>query len=115
MGATVIRAAQDRIVGRHKDDFDDLVCEITSEFGYEGGFPDRVLEVICPRKRLQSAVRNRREVLSILEERPLVLCFCLTPTQWDNFDVFFKKTRSGKLTSAHLGPDDPEEPLEGHA
>jgi len=113
--ATVIRAAQDRIVGRYVNDFDDLVCEITSEFGYEGADVVGVLETICPRKRLQSAVRDPSEVLSILEERPLVASFWLTQTQWDNFSRFFKENPRGKLSSAYLGPADPRDPRPGHA
>jgi len=112
--ATVIRAAQSRIVGRHRNNFDDLVCEITSEFGYEGGDVFRVLETICPRKRLQCVGRDPREVSHILEGRPLVACFSLTESQWCKFTDFFKRCPRGTLSSDDLGPDYGDR-LDGHA
>merc|ERR1712118_344043 len=74
-----------------------------------------VLETICPRKRLQSAVRSPLEVLDILEDRPLVACFWLTQRQWDRFSYFFERYPRGKLSSDDLGPADPDERQDGHA
>lgn len=122
--ATVIRAAECRIVGRQPLAHRTLVDQIIQVNGTDGANCEVVLQQQCPERQLRfknlgstSAEEECATVLQSIREtlqhRTLLLSFCLDDDQWSNFSAFFNRHPTGILRGEDIG--ECRGPPTGHA
>ena len=90
--ATVIRAAESRIIGRCPEDHDSMVERIVGKYGTNGGHSQAVLNDECPKLRLSHNIVERREAEAAVQRGHAILAdVWLTEMGWEAFSNFFKK------------------------
>ena len=115
--ATVVRAAERRIVGRKLEEHQVMVQRLVDKYGTNGPSIDlmTILEEECSPKKLKC---RKVDTLGAAEAvdlgRAIMLRFALTDTQWQEFEAFFQRTPSATLDSDSLS-DSLGGKLEGHA
>ena len=96
--ATVLRAAESRIIGRCPEDHDSLVTRIIDKYGSDGGFPIRVLNDECPCRRLSHEQVAQAGAEAAVDQGHAVLAsFFLTDAGWQFFSSFFATNPSKVL------------------
>lgn len=94
--ATVLRAAEGRIVGRKVMEFDDLVAEIAGKYGSDGAHCTEVLKEYCPPRRLRYQEVGEGEAERVLAaNRAICASFALSKEGWNNFSAFFRNNPNG--------------------
>lgn len=112
--ATVVRAAESRIVGRKVDPFDELVQRIISRHGREGYWTSKVLNEECPPRSLRwSSIGRAKAEVAIQKGHPVLLSFWFTKKQWSAFSSFFARHPSDSLGA--IPPSGWFEETSGHA
>ena len=101
--ATVVRAAERRIVGRKLEDHYDMVRRLVDKYGTKGHSVKPILEEECSPRKLQcKEVDTSGAAQAIDLGRAILLSFALTDAQWTDFSVFFKRAPSATLNSDSL-------------
>ena len=111
--ATVIRAAESRIIGRCPEDHDSMVERIIGKYGKNGADPNKVLNDECPKLCLShNAVCQSEAGAAVQRGHAILAAFWLTEAGWESFSNFFKKN-PGKVLD-HL-PSQGKHVTSGHA
>ena len=96
--ATVLRAAEGRIIGRCPENFESLVDRIIAKYGSDGACSTEVLANECPRKSLRHKRVQLHQAEEAMEKGHAILAsFWLTEEMWNAFRDFFNKTPAGVL------------------
>lgn len=112
--ATVVRAAESRIVGRSLEGHAAMVNRIVAKYGSNGGVVRTVLKQECEsRQLLCEEVDEQRARDAIDRGRAVVCTFHLSDEQWAEFSSFFRTKPSKVLSNISAGNDGAE--LHGHA
>ncbi len=116
--ATVVRAAERRIVGRKLEKHHVMVRRLVDKYGTKGPSSSLmaiILEEECnPRKLQCQKVDTSGAAQAVDLGRAILLCFELTDAQWTEFSAFFKRAPSATLDSDSL-PDSLGGKFSGHA
>lgn len=103
--ATVLRAAESRIIGRRLTPHSDLVRQLVDTWGDKGANEALVFAVECPKRRLRFKqcifVRDVDDALR--NNRTLLAAFHLDEDQWARFACFFETDPDGVLTKDVVG------------
>lgn len=111
--ATILRAAEGRIIGRCPENFESLVDRIIAKYGSNGACTTEVLADECPRKGLRHSKVQLHQAEEAMEKGHAILAsFWLTEEMWDAFRDFFNKTPAGVLDEL---PAHNKEVTTGHA
>eukprot|EP01083_Nonionella_stella_P197574 726281_1 len=97
--ATVIRATENRIIGRKPESHDELVKNIVNKHGSKGAYTYSVLKEECAKRQLRC--KNLSEfsaIQAIKKRRPIIASFTLYDNQWDIFARHFNNNGSSILT-----------------
>lgn len=99
--ATVIHMTIARIYGRKLPSFLEIRDELLQTFGRKGQNPENVLnQILYSKYKLHYRKVDENEAKNAVKKlRPCVASFGLTALQWYNFSRFFKRNRTGVLTS----------------
>lgn len=112
--ATLIRAAEQRIIGRKRQAHDELLTSVIAKHGSDGGVVLDVLADFCPPRGLHFQTVGARDAEDWVRRGHAVgIVFWWTDKQWDEFVSFFKSSPTGVLSS--LPPRAPGENEVGHA
>ena len=91
--ATVLRAAESRIVGRNPSPHADTVASIVGRHGSDGGSVEKVLDEECPKRQLRWRKVSEADARKAAKAgRVLVATFRLTEAGWDAFSKHFRET-----------------------
>ncbi|CAK0893715.1 unnamed protein product [Prorocentrum cordatum] len=97
--ATIVRAAESRIIGRRVCPHSSMVDEIVKVHGSSGGDPERVLRLLCPGKCLRFRKLDVEGMLECIKnDRPVLWSFWLCDAEWDEFSAFFRRSPRGVLS-----------------
>jgi len=97
--ATVLRAAESRIVGRKVDTHDNLVKRIINKHGTNGGNTSMVLDEHCPGLCLRwQDIKGSAAEKAIERGHPILLAFWIDDFKWSAFSSFFLREPLGTLT-----------------
>lgn len=104
--ATILRAAESRIIGRQCEPHSEKLARIVANYGAEGGDPRDVLASECPRVSLSWREVSIQEAVDIIRkrQRPLLVSFCLAQNQWVAFSDFFERDPKGVLSELPQPP-----------
>ena len=112
--ATVLRAAEQRIVGRQIEGHHSMVMRLIEKYGTSGAYGVEVLKAECPLMNLhyeESDASGAAEALNL--GRALLLEFYLADDDWDEFTCFFRHNPCSILSSLSSPPN--SKYGEGHA
>ena len=116
--ATVVRAAERRIVGRKLEEHHVMVRRLVDKYGTKGVPPSNwmaILKAECSPRQLQCREVDSSGAAHVIDlGRAILLRFALTKAQWKEFFIFFKRTPSATLDSDSLSDSSVGE-FEGHA
>ncbi|CAE8617221.1 unnamed protein product [Polarella glacialis] len=112
--ASVIRAAECRIVGRVPQAHQELVDQIIARHGTSGGICRVVLQEECAKRQLRcqdlgetqahdDCMVQLQGVSASLRQRTLVMSFRLDDHQWSKFSGFFRRRPTGILRAKDIG------------
>ena len=111
--ATVVRAAERRIVGRKLEEHFSMVARLVAKYGTKGASVAKVLEVECPARNMHyQFIDATRAAEAVDLGRAILLSFRLTDAQWSEFTCFFRQSPSDILDSL---PDSNDQDTSGHA
>ena len=103
--ATVVRAAERRIVGREVEKHHVMVRRIVDKYGTKGPSSPfvAILEEACSPRKLQCQEVDASGAAQAVDlGRAILLSFGLTDAQWTEFSAFFERTPSASLDSDSL-------------
>lgn len=116
--ATVVRAAERRIVGRKLEEHHVMVQRLVDKYGTKGVPTSNLMAILkeeCSPRKLQCREVDSSGAEQVIDlGRAIMLRFALTEAQWDQFLVFFKRTPSATLDSDCLS-DSLGGKFQGHA
>ena len=109
--ATVVRATESRIVSRPVLPHHEIVQNIVSKHGYEGGDVEKVLAEECPTRNIRfkkiQSLSNESHLQTCIKtveigKRPVLMYFALSEEQWEGFSAFFRNNPTGILHKADI-------------
>jgi len=101
--ATVVRAAERRIVGRKLEEHHMMVQRLVDKYGTKGHSVKPILEEECSPRKLQCREVDTTGAAQAVDlGRAILLSFELTDAQWTEFSAFFNRAPSATLDSEFL-------------
>eukprot|EP00438_Fugacium_kawagutii_P027527 Skav207793 [mRNA] locus=scaffold710:104864:106393:- [translate_table: standard] len=114
--ATIVRAAERRIVGRELVAHHRIAAALVREHGTKGIEKVRMIELLqseCHPRKMQCEEVNELLAAKALDfGRAILVDFRLTDSQWSEFSRFFERSPYGILTKL---PDSSAQETDGHA
>jgi len=118
--ATVVRAAERRIIGRTPMSHDDMVASIVAT-NWDGGAKTwRTTRKECKKRQLRCRKIGLDDIREVLEgNRPLIACFIVSDEDWTAFKKFSKffpgATFTLDIAKSSRVEEEVSRPLKGHA
>eukprot|EP01084_Bolivina_argentea_P274410 467727_1 len=103
--ATVLRAAERRIIGRKIKSHKEIVDHLVSEWGDNGAYSVKVLDKECPARGLRYRTVNIKiaeEAMSQNKNRIILGSFYFNNSQWRNFSQFFRRHPTGIIKKSDI-------------
>eukprot|EP01083_Nonionella_stella_P121407 364741_1 len=115
--ATVLRAAENRIIGRNPPKHNVIANQLIRRYGENGAVSSDVLRIECSPRRLRWKVVSKESTTEPLDRGHVLLgAFRLDDGQWKRFCAFFedKRTKSQVIRKVDIGKRDGSKDI-GHA
>eukprot|EP01084_Bolivina_argentea_P030109 55834_1 len=103
--ATVLRAAESRIIGRKLKPHSEEVNNLVVQWGADGADPIEVFLVECPKRQLEWDIVNIPVAeLAISAKHVILGAFDLDDYQWHRFSAYFEKYPDKIIRKSDIGP-----------
>eukprot|EP01083_Nonionella_stella_P053898 142416_1 len=115
--ATVLRAAENRIIGRNPPKHNVIANQLIWRYGENGAVSSDVLRKECPSRQLRCKAVSKESTMEALDRGHVLLgVFHLDDGQWKRFGAFFEdeRTKSQVIRKVDIGHRDGSKD-DGHA